>query len=332
MNNRATPPGSVTVVIPARNRWPWLADAIDSALNQSHPSTQVIVVDDASSDGSAEHVKARYGDRVHLIRNPRRAEKSRSRNAGIRAATTDFVCMLDSDDLLLPEGVAQRLKPFLDDPAFDGVSYGVGQRDRKRPTPNAARYPSGRILPQYLADFSRLDNNAILLKRSLMLESGMYRPDLTHMEDRELLLRLTARVPFRFCGAVTHRIRRVDRSARRQYVDILRQGHALTAALREDPALVRQLGAGFRAVAYMEDRELARAFFKLRRYPEYLAVARTMLQTYPEIMRTNKRVWRRMCVARTLNALRLSASGESLRVTTAHTNQGRPSRADMDTT
>jgi glycosyltransferase involved in cell wall biosynthesis len=174
MNRRATPPGSVTVVIPTRNRWPWLADAIDSALKHSHPSTQVIVVDDASSDGSAEHVKSRYSDRVHLNRNPRRAEESRSRNA--------------------------------------------------------VRCPRGRILPQDLSDSSRLANNAILLKRSLILNSGMYRPELTHMEDRELLLRLTARVPFRFCGAVTHRFRRVDRSARRQDAEILRQGHALTAA------------------------------------------------------------------------------------------------------
>lgn len=300
MNHHATPPASVAVVIPTRNRWPWLADAIDSALGQSHPYTQVIVVDDVSSDGSAERVKARYGTRVHLIQNARREEKSRARNAGIRAATTDFVCMLDSDDLLLPESVALRLHPFLEDPTFEGVSYGAGQRGRRRPTPDRDRYPSGTILAQYLADFSMLDNNAFLVRRSLMLEWGMYRPDLTHMEDRELLLRLTARFPFRFCGAVTHHIRRVDRSARRQHTDILRQGRALTAALREDPKLVYQLGPGFHAVAYMEDRELARSLFKLGRYPEYLVAARAMLQNYPEIMRGNKRVRRRMCVAHAL--------------------------------
>ncbi len=309
MNNSATPPVSVAVVIPTRNRWPWLADAVDSALGQSHPCMQVVVVDDASSDGSAARVKSRYGARVHLIQNPRREEKSRARNAGVRAATTDFVCMLDSDDLLFPDSVAQRLKPFLEDAAFNGVSYGVGQRDRKHATPNGDRYLSGMILPAYLANFSMLDNNAFLMRRNLMLEWGMYRPELTNMEDRELLLRLTAQVPFRFCGAVTHRIRRVDRSARDQHAAILRQGHAFTAALREDFELARQLGPGFRAVEYLEDLELARSLFKLRRYAEYLEAARAMLQTYPDLMRGNKRVRRRMRVARAMSAWPLSRKG-----------------------
>src|SRR5438105_6283435 len=90
-------PGSVSIVIPTRNRGRLLIDAVRSAL--SAPAHEVIVVDAASTDGSPRAVEAFSGVRVLRGEYPNAAA---SRNAGAAAATGDHLGFLDSDDLLLP--------------------------------------------------------------------------------------------------------------------------------------------------------------------------------------------------------------------------------------
>ena len=93
----------VSVVVPTYNRAYCLARTIDSALGQTHPSVEVIVVDDGSVDETAEMVAARYGSdaRVRLIRQAN-AGVSAARNTGLRVARGDYVALLDSDDVWEP--------------------------------------------------------------------------------------------------------------------------------------------------------------------------------------------------------------------------------------
>ncbi len=93
----------VSVVVPTYNRAYCLPRSIDSALGQSYRSVEVIVVDDGSSDGTAELITSRYaGDkRVRLIRQEN-AGVARARNNGMGAAQGEYVALLDSDDLWEP--------------------------------------------------------------------------------------------------------------------------------------------------------------------------------------------------------------------------------------
>ena len=91
----------VSIVINNYNYGRFLADAIDSALTQTHPQLEVIVVDDGSTDNSRE-VIARYGDRIRPILKPNGGQAS-AMNAGVAASTGDIIFFLDSDDMLLPE-------------------------------------------------------------------------------------------------------------------------------------------------------------------------------------------------------------------------------------
>lgn len=93
-----------SVVIPAYNRRAQLAQAIKSVLNQTHKGeVEIIVVDDGSNDGtggginSTEQYDHAHG-RVLYIRHEKNLGKTFARNTGLRAATGDFVCELDSDD------------------------------------------------------------------------------------------------------------------------------------------------------------------------------------------------------------------------------------------
>ncbi len=97
----------VSVVIPCYNAARTLAQAVDSALAQTHPDVEVVIVDDGSTDESAT-VAARYGTRVRVVRQPNRG-LSAARNAGVEAATGTYVTLLDADDVLLPECLARRV-------------------------------------------------------------------------------------------------------------------------------------------------------------------------------------------------------------------------------
>lgn len=92
------PLSTVSVVIPSHNYGRYLAEAIDSALAQTVPPGQIIVVDDGSTDNTAD-VAGRYQGRIDYVALPH-GGLCRARNEGLRRATGEFVVFLDADDAL----------------------------------------------------------------------------------------------------------------------------------------------------------------------------------------------------------------------------------------
>lgn len=92
----------VSSVIPTYNRAELVQRAIDSALVQSRPVDEIIVVDDGSTDGTGEILRARYGERIRYHWQPN-AGVSAARNLGMSLAQGRYIALLDSDDLWLPE-------------------------------------------------------------------------------------------------------------------------------------------------------------------------------------------------------------------------------------
>lgn len=101
MQMSSTPPSTVSVVIPCRDQAGYLKAAIDSVRAQTWQVVDLIVVDDGSTDGSAG-VAAAAG--VTVISHSHRG-LSEARNAGLRAASGDFIVFLDADDELLHDAV-----------------------------------------------------------------------------------------------------------------------------------------------------------------------------------------------------------------------------------
>ncbi|MDH4201264.1 MAG: glycosyltransferase [Phycisphaerae bacterium] len=94
---------TISAVIPAYNAEKYIARAIDSVLAQTRPVDEIIVIDDGSSDKTADIVRS-YGDKVKLISQPN-AGVSAARNTGVLAATGDWVAFLDADDEWLPRKI-----------------------------------------------------------------------------------------------------------------------------------------------------------------------------------------------------------------------------------
>jgi glycosyltransferase involved in cell wall biosynthesis len=110
----------VSVVIPAYNAARFIAEAIDSALAQTWPPREVIVVDDGSTDDTAA-VVAGFGERVTYVRQAN-ARQAAARNRGVHYSTTEVLAFLDADDVWRKEKLARQLAVLDRSPAVGAVT------------------------------------------------------------------------------------------------------------------------------------------------------------------------------------------------------------------
>jgi glycosyltransferase involved in cell wall biosynthesis len=111
----------LSVVIPTWNRAHLVCDAINSALDQRPGEVEVIVVDDASTDNTAEVVTRIFDKRIRLLRLSNRGGAGAARNAGVALARGEFVAFLDSDDVWLPGKLDAELRVFERFPEAEAV-------------------------------------------------------------------------------------------------------------------------------------------------------------------------------------------------------------------
>jgi len=176
----------VSVIIPTYNRARVVSKAIDSVLAQTYRDFEVIVVDDASTDDTAQ-VLARYGDRIRVIRRQTNGGPGAARNDGIKASEGEFIAFLDSDDLYLP----CRLRISVE--ALDAApDYGGAYANMLKVAPDGA------LLTSWLSEVAQeaLNTNTATIRRHCFDEVGLFDESLHRFEDVHMWLRLTHRYPF----------------------------------------------------------------------------------------------------------------------------------------
>lgn len=186
-----------SVVIPTFNCAPYVAQAIESALGQTvgRASLEVIVLDDGSSDGTADVVRA-FGDAVRFERLPH-GGVSRARNAGIAAARGQYVAFLDADDYWFEQRL-ERAAALLGSEAriFVNTEYFIETAGARAPQPY---YKSRGLrclfeLPAAAQlEFSLEDNfisSMAIAPRAALLDAGGFSPHLRYGEDWDLWLRM----------------------------------------------------------------------------------------------------------------------------------------------
>lgn len=135
-----------SVVIPAFNAGWIVGEAIASALRQTAPPLEVIVVDDGSTDDTAARVGALRDERVRLLRQTNRGSAA-ARNAGIRAARGEVVALLDADDVWPDDKLAAQLR-LLDGPPAADLVTGATQMLNATAAPGASDAPGRRFTPR----------------------------------------------------------------------------------------------------------------------------------------------------------------------------------------
>lgn len=169
--NGADPGDTVSVIIPTWNSARYLAAAITSTLEQTHPVHEVLVVDDGSSDESAAIAES-FGVPVRVIRQPHGGQ-GRARNHGARLATGEWLAFLDADDLWLPGKLALQLAATLHAPGTDIVFGRVEQFF----SPELGR--TGQPGPLGQAEQSGLLPSALCCRRDAFWRYGGFAEDVT---------------------------------------------------------------------------------------------------------------------------------------------------------
>ncbi len=185
---------AVSVIIPTYNRVDFLPEAVDSVLDQVYSGVEVIVVDDGSTDNTPGLLN-RYGGAIRRIRQEN-AGVSAARNAGIQMATGRLIAFLDSDDRWLPGKLAAQTAFFDAHPdsvicqteelwVRRGRRVNPGKRHRKR---------AGWIFIPSLS-LCLVSPSAVMMRRSLLDEVGLFDESLPACEDYDLWLRVACRHP-----------------------------------------------------------------------------------------------------------------------------------------
>ena len=180
----------VSVVIPTWNRAALVAEAAASVLAQSWRDLELLVVDDGSTDGTADRL-ARIGDpRLRVIRQGN-GGVARARNRGVAEARGDWIAFLDSDDLWRPEKLARQMAMMLPLPPRVGFCHtGI---EIAGPVETVAHQagPSGRIFDAALLDNPvRAPTSSGLVRREALAAIGGFDPSLPAIEDWDWLQRL----------------------------------------------------------------------------------------------------------------------------------------------
>lgn len=188
----------VSVVVPCYNYGHYLPACVASALDQTGVAVEVIIVDDASPDGSGEIAEriAAGDDRVSVVRHKQNAGHLSTYNDGFARATGDYLVQLSADDLLPPGALARAVALLEQVPAL-GFVYGYAAHFAGNPPPptNTVRawitwHGEDWVRARCRSGFNVIQTTEVVMRTSVVRQVGGYRLDLPHSGDLELWMRM----------------------------------------------------------------------------------------------------------------------------------------------
>lgn len=194
----------VSVVLPTYNRADVLGRAVHSVLGQTREALELIVVDDASADGTLSLLASVADPRLRVVRLPSRVGPGAARNAGIAAARGDLFAFQDSDDEWLPDKLARQVALLAasdSEVGWIGGSYVVAHPGGHELV-MSDNLVHGRPYDEDLVDGRPFVTPTWLVRRDALAAAGPFREDLENLEDWDLIFRLAAVCRFRAVGPV----------------------------------------------------------------------------------------------------------------------------------
>ncbi len=182
----------VTVVIPCYNAAPFVGETIESVLAQTYANIELIVVDDASRDGSWEVIQS-YGEQITALRLEENRGGSYARNRGAERARGEFLMFLDADDLIAPETIEALVQAVREQPG----AIAACKWQRLVRTEGAWITVPGEVpLPPPVADHlagwlegSWVPPCAILWRRDAYERTGGWDEELAANQDGDIMMR-----------------------------------------------------------------------------------------------------------------------------------------------
>lgn len=188
----------VSIIIPTFNMASTLERAVDSVLAQTHENIELIIVDDGSTDETANLVSRLKEENQELdlvYKKKENGGRGSALNTGFELVSGDYVALLDADDTLPNDSLRLRAQ-FLDENAQYGAvlghyinitSEGRPYCKRKKPKSMARDYLRRKLLTGILTPFSQV---GLLWRSDLLSDIGLHDPSLRRIEDLDFKLRL----------------------------------------------------------------------------------------------------------------------------------------------
>lgn len=182
----------VSVVIPAYNKADFTIRTIESVLNQTYTNIEIIVVDDGSTDDTPRKI-IKYNDQVTYIRKENGGACS-ARNAGIKAASGDYVALIDCDDIYYPEKIQKSVECLASDPEIGFVynsAYFINEDDEiVSEYKNFGYDASGRITKKLL-EYNIICNSTVVIKKECFKHVGYFDESIFIPADWDMWIRLS---------------------------------------------------------------------------------------------------------------------------------------------
>ena len=257
---------TIAVVVPSYQHARWIGEAVESALSQSRPPDEVVVVDDGSTDGTLE-VLAGFGSRIRVLRAARKGVGA-VYNMGFEATSSDLVAFLESDDVLEPRYL-EETEDFLEGNRvfgwvstarllIDGEGRPTGEISRRRYLENGCEFTFEGFLSGELGASS-----TPVVRRIALKDVGLWSPD-SYAADTDMALRFSLAHRMGYLDRPLYRYRRHGKNASTSLLESVRLNVPILERLLDPPhpalagreALVRRALAkmlGMQAALAMEE-------------------------------------------------------------------------------
>lgn len=195
---------NISVIIPAYNCENWIVRAIETVLTQTRPADEVIVVDDGSTDGTAEAVRS-FSDDVTLIQQEN-AGVSAARNTGIHAARGEWIAFLDADDEWKPDYLKRQTELLEQNPelVWSTTNFYFCNCDEDKQVEKLPLSRGKELLgdKDYFEDYCRAYveracgwTGTMLINKKVLIEAGLFESGLSMGEDQDMWFRIAFLYP-----------------------------------------------------------------------------------------------------------------------------------------
>jgi len=283
----------ITVVVPSYNRADLIAKTLTSLQRQDYDNYEILVIDDGSTDNTADVVRTVADQRTTYI-HKENAERAAARNFGARAAHGAYINFFDSDDIALPNHLAEAAKliRLYRNPEWFHLGYAWATPDGK--VFKEVNNYTGQTLNAIIPNGNPLSCNGVFIRSEVILAFPFNETRaLSASEDYELWVRLAARFPLHYSNTITSWV--IDhemRSVRTIHGEkLVKRLQLLIQSLEEDAQVVKYYGRNFKKIKADSSSYIALHLAEASKYKaqslQYLLKSFTV---YPGII-SNKRFY-----------------------------------------
>jgi len=208
----------VTVLLSVYNGDRFLREAIDSVLSQTWNDFELLVVNDASTDGTAAILESYNDPRVHIVTTASRIGFPLSLNCGLAHARGEYVARIDADDVALPQRLAEQVRYLDHHPDVGLVASAIDIIDEEGTKIGIEDSTRSSEELYYLLTFkSCVAHSSVMFRRALILGIGGYDESVKYAEDYDLWMRVSRRARIAKLDKILTQLRYTEKSISSRY-------------------------------------------------------------------------------------------------------------------